>query len=92
MTIGRLRRNIARILVSTADTEAGLYDSTAVWRDRAIAGTLHGGTVVLTGGPETGPDSDRQPMPGGARVVGGRSHAPKTFYDRPEIPSSYKQN
>ena len=45
MTIGRLRRNIAGVLVSTVDTEADLYDSTAVWRDRAIAGTLHSGTV-----------------------------------------------
>jgi deaminated glutathione amidase len=45
ITIGRLRRNIAGVLVSTVDTEADLYDSTAVWRDRAIAGTLHSGTV-----------------------------------------------
>jgi hypothetical protein len=30
MTIGRLRRNITGLLVSTVDTEADLYDSTAV--------------------------------------------------------------
>jgi hypothetical protein len=43
MTIGRLRRNITGLLVSTVDTEADLYDSTAVCRDRAMAGTLHTG-------------------------------------------------
>ena len=45
MTIGRLRRNVTGVLVSTVDTEADLYDSTAVWRERAIAGTLHSGTL-----------------------------------------------
>ena len=65
MTTGRLRRNIAGLLVSTVDTEADLYDSTAVWRDRAIAGTLHSGSV-LTGGPGTGPVSDRLPVQGGS--------------------------
>jgi deaminated glutathione amidase len=44
--VGRLRRNVAGVLVSTVDTERQLYDSTAAWRDRAIAGTLHSGTLV----------------------------------------------
>jgi deaminated glutathione amidase len=43
---GRLRRNVAGVLISTVDTERELYDSTAAWRDRAIAGTLHSGTPV----------------------------------------------
>jgi len=46
VTIGRLRRNVTGVLVSTVDTEAALYDSTAVWRSRAIAGTLHSGRLV----------------------------------------------
>ena len=45
MTIRRLRHNVAGVLVSTVDNEACLYDSTAVRRDWAIAGTLHSGTV-----------------------------------------------
>ena len=27
-------------------TEQDLYDSTAAWRDRAMTGTLHSGTVI----------------------------------------------
>ncbi|MGW1676868.1 carbon-nitrogen hydrolase family protein [Saccharopolyspora sp. NPDC002376] len=46
VTVGRLRRNVAGVLVSTVDIEADLYDSTAAWRDRAIAGVLHSGTPV----------------------------------------------
>jgi hypothetical protein len=29
-----------------ANLEQDLYDSTAVWRDRAMAGVLHSGTLV----------------------------------------------
>ncbi len=46
VTIGRLRRNVPGVLLSTVDTELALYDSTAPWRERAIAGTLHSGTLV----------------------------------------------
>jgi deaminated glutathione amidase len=46
VTVGRLRRNVAGILLTTVDTDQELYDSTAAWRDRAIAGELHSGTLV----------------------------------------------
>jgi predicted amidohydrolase len=46
VTVGRLRRNSPGVLVTTVDTKLALYDSTASWRDRAIAGTLHSGTLV----------------------------------------------
>jgi deaminated glutathione amidase len=46
ITLGRLRRNTAGVLISTVDTDEDLYDSTAPWRDRAMAGTLHSGTTV----------------------------------------------
>lgn len=43
---GRLRLHTTGALISTVDTREDLYDSTAAWRDRAIAGTLHSGTLV----------------------------------------------
>ncbi|WP_251078192.1 nitrilase-related carbon-nitrogen hydrolase [Frankia sp. AiPa1] len=43
---GRLPRSRSGVLISTVDTEVVLYDSTAVWRDRAMAGVLHSGTLV----------------------------------------------
>ena len=46
VTAGRLRRNVAGVLVTDVDTEQELYDSTAAWRDRAMAGQLHSGTLV----------------------------------------------
>ena len=46
VTVGRLRRNVAGVLVTTVDTEQDLYDSTAAWRGRAMAGVLHSGTLV----------------------------------------------
>lgn len=46
ITTGRLPRNRTGVLISTVDTEASLYDSTARWRDRAMNGVLHSGTVV----------------------------------------------
>jgi predicted amidohydrolase len=45
VTTGRLRRNSAGVLLTTVDTEQALYDSTAAWRDRAMAGELHSGTL-----------------------------------------------
>jgi predicted amidohydrolase len=44
ITTGRLPRNRTGILLSTVDVTQPLYDSTAAWRDRAIAGVLHSGT------------------------------------------------
>jgi predicted amidohydrolase len=46
VTTGRLRRNVAGVLLSTVDTSEKIYDSTVAWRQRAIAGTLHSGTLV----------------------------------------------
>jgi hypothetical protein len=46
ITIGRLRRNVSGVLVSTVDTGQDLYDSTAAWRERAMAGDLHSGTLA----------------------------------------------
>ena len=46
VTVGRLRRNVTGILVTTVDTGLDLYDSTAAWRGRAMAGVLHSGTLV----------------------------------------------
>lgn len=43
---GRLRRHIAGVLISTVDTEEPIYDSTVNWRDRAMSGTFHSGTLV----------------------------------------------
>ena len=46
IAVGRLRRNVAGVLVTTVDTEQDLYDSTAAWRGRAMAGVLHSGILV----------------------------------------------
>ena len=43
---GRLRRNTAGVLISEVDTDEEIYDSTVAWRDRAMDGTLHSGTLV----------------------------------------------
>ncbi len=43
---GRLRRNVAGVLLSTVDTNEKWYDSTVVWRDRAMRGVFHSGTLV----------------------------------------------
>lgn len=42
----RLRRNVAGELVTEIDTAADLYDSTAVWRGRAMRGMLYSGRPV----------------------------------------------
>ena len=47
ITTGRLRRNVAGVLVSHVDTAQELYDSTGPWRGRAMAGVLHSGTLVV---------------------------------------------
>jgi len=46
ITTGRLRRNVPGVLISAVDTGQDLYDSTAAWRQPAISGTLHSGTLV----------------------------------------------
>jgi predicted amidohydrolase len=46
VTVGRLRRNSPGVLVTTVDTEQQLYDSTEAWRDRAMTGELHSGTLT----------------------------------------------
>lgn len=46
VTVGRLRRNRPGVLVTTVDTAQDLYDSTAAWRYRAMAGVFHSGTLV----------------------------------------------
>jgi predicted amidohydrolase len=46
VTTGRLPRNRAGVLISTVDPGAALYDSTAAWRSRAMAGVLNSGTLV----------------------------------------------
>jgi predicted amidohydrolase len=46
VTTGRLRLHAAGVLISTDDPEADLYDSTVAWRDRAMDGVLHSGTLV----------------------------------------------
>jgi hypothetical protein len=46
ITTGRLRRNVAGVLLSTVDTEQELYDSTAIWRNRAMSGVLNSGNPV----------------------------------------------
>jgi len=44
--VGELSRNEAGLLFSTLDPDASWYDSTRAWRDRAVRGTYHSGTVV----------------------------------------------
>jgi deaminated glutathione amidase len=46
VTSGRLRRNRPGVLLTKVDTSLELYDSTAAWRDRAMAGVLHSGELV----------------------------------------------
>lgn len=43
---GRLRRHAPGVLISEVGTDAGIYDSTVAWRERAMDGVLHSGTLV----------------------------------------------
>jgi deaminated glutathione amidase len=52
---GRLRRNTAGVLVLEVDTDEEIYDSAAAWRDRAMDGILHSGTLVRDGRSEERP-------------------------------------
>ncbi|HYX83913.1 MAG TPA: hypothetical protein VE777_02990 [Gaiellales bacterium] len=46
LTAGRLHMNRPGVLVTAVDPERELYDSTAAWRERAMRGILHSGTLV----------------------------------------------
>lgn len=43
---GQLRRDVTGVLLSTVDTDKQWYDSTIAWRDRAMTGVFHSGTLV----------------------------------------------
>jgi len=43
---GRLTNHRASILITTVDTESKLYDASEAWRDRALKGIYHSGTMV----------------------------------------------
>jgi len=43
---GRLQLHITGILLSTVNTDEPLYDSTVAWRERAMNGIFHSGTLV----------------------------------------------
>lgn len=43
---GQLERHATGVLLSTVDLDAPLYDSTRAWRDRAMEGRFHSGTLV----------------------------------------------
>jgi len=43
---GRLRNNRPGVLISTVDTKAKIYDASVSWRDRALRGIYHSGTLV----------------------------------------------
>ena len=43
---GRLRRNVAGILLSEVDDQVKFYDSTITWRARAMSGVYHSGRLV----------------------------------------------
>lgn len=46
ITIGRLRRNVAGVLITEVDTAGDFYDSTVAWRDRSMNGVYYSGTLV----------------------------------------------
>ena len=43
---GRLKRNAEAILITTVDTGNTYYDASRAWRDRAMNGVFHSGTLV----------------------------------------------
>jgi predicted amidohydrolase len=44
--VGRLRRNSPGVLTTTIDNSVEYYNATAAWRERAMKGQLHSGTLV----------------------------------------------
>ena len=49
VVVGRLRRNVAGVLITAKDSEEQFYDSTAAWRDRTMSGVFHSGRLVKDG-------------------------------------------
>ncbi|MCI0513348.1 hypothetical protein L0128_09070 [candidate division KSB1 bacterium] len=43
---GRLKRNVAGVLISGVDDQQTLYDSTVAWRDRAMRHIYHSGRLI----------------------------------------------
>jgi len=43
---GKLSRHSPGVLISTVDTGAKMYDASAAWRDRAMRGVFHSGSVA----------------------------------------------
>jgi deaminated glutathione amidase len=46
IVVARMPRHDAGCLITTVDTEQDLYDGAHVWRERAIEGVFHSGTLV----------------------------------------------
>ena len=44
--IGRLANNRPGVLIRTVDSSGKFYDASGAWRDRAVNGTYHSGTLV----------------------------------------------
>jgi predicted amidohydrolase len=43
---GRLERNKESLLITTVDTKYRFYDASRAWRERAMNGVYHSGTLV----------------------------------------------
>ncbi|HWZ89206.1 MAG TPA: nitrilase-related carbon-nitrogen hydrolase, partial [Polyangiaceae bacterium] len=43
---GKLRRNVAGVLISNVNPREKYYDSTAAWRERAMRGVFHSGKLL----------------------------------------------
>jgi predicted amidohydrolase len=43
---GKLANNRAGVLISSVDTRAKIYDASEAWRDRAVRGVFHSGSLV----------------------------------------------
>jgi hypothetical protein len=43
---GRLRKNRAGVLITRVDFDEPLYDSTVAWRNRAMNGIFHSGSIT----------------------------------------------
>ncbi len=49
VTVGKLKKNETSLLVTMIDTATKYYDSTWAWRDRAMNGQYHSGSLVEDG-------------------------------------------
>ena len=77
---GRLRRHAPGVLISEVDTDAGIDDSTVAWRERAMDGVLHSGTLVRDEGRRHGRGCKGVAGRGGAWLKGaevGEQHLPQ---------------